>query len=90
MNIPVNISGSVTILLLIALGIFIYPWLLRRRGGALMVGASTIVLTVLFNLFDNPAGLDTATSGVLAVALALLPLITGLLVKYAQDKGLSH
>ena len=35
-------------------------------------------------------GIRNGTSGLLAVILALLPLITGLVVKYSQDKGLSR
>lgn len=87
MDIPASIAGSVTVLLLVVLGLFIYPRLLRRRGGALMIGASTVVLTVLFYLFDNPPGLETGTSGLLALVWALLPLIAGLLVKYSQDRA---
>ena len=90
MDIPASIAGTITVVLLVVLGLFIYPMLLRRRGGALMVGAATVILIVLFYLFDNPTGLETGTSGLLAVILALLPLITGLVVKYSQDKGLSR
>jgi hypothetical protein len=90
MDIPVTLAGTLTILFLVGFGLFLYPWLLSRRGGALMVGAATVVLIVLFYLFDQPSGVDTSTSGVLAIVLGLLPLITALLVKYAQDKGVSH
>jgi len=90
MDIPVTLAGTLTILFLVGFGLFLYPWLLRRRGGALMVGAATVVLIVLFYLFDQPSGADPSASGVLAIVLGLLPLITALLVKYAQDKGVSH
>jgi lipopolysaccharide export LptBFGC system permease protein LptF len=90
MDIPASVAGSLTIVLLVLLGIFLYPWLLRRRGGALVVGVSTIALAVLFYLFDRPSGVASSTSRVLAVVWALLPLISGLLVKYSQDKRLSR
>jgi FtsH-binding integral membrane protein len=90
MDIPASIAGTVTVLLLVALGLFIYPKLLRRRGGALMIAATTIVLAVLFYLFDRPTGLDAATSVLLALVWALLPVGTGILVKHSQDKGLSR
>jgi hypothetical protein len=90
MDIPVNIAGSLTILFLVVFGVFLYPWLLKRRGGALAVGALTVLLMVLFYLFDDPIGVETSTSAVLAIIWALLPLATGLLVRYMQNKGISH
>jgi peptidoglycan/LPS O-acetylase OafA/YrhL len=90
MNVPVIVAGTLTITLLVGFGVFLYPWLLRRRGGALIVGTITGILAVLFYFFDNPNSAEATTSGVLAVVLAVLPLLTGLLVKYTQDKGISH
>ena len=90
MNISVTLAGTLTIAVLVGFGVFLYPWLLRRRGGALIVGAITVVLAVLFYYFDNPNSAESITSGVLAVVLAVLPVLTGLLVKYTKDKGISH
>jgi len=90
MNVPVIVAGTLTITFLVGFGVFLYPWLLRRRGGLLIVGAITVVLAALFYFFDNPNSAESTTSGVLAVVLAVLPLLTGLLVKYTQDKGISH
>jgi len=90
MNVPVIVAGTLTITFLVGFGVFLYPWLLRRRGGPLIVGAITVVLAALFYFFDNPNSAESTTSGVLAVVLAVLPLLTGLLVKYTQDKGISH
>ncbi|HTT11832.1 MAG TPA: hypothetical protein VMG60_13140 [Burkholderiaceae bacterium] len=90
MDIPASIAGSVTIVLLVVLGIFVYPWLLRRRGGALAMAASTVALAVLFYLFDQPSGVQAGTSRVLAAVWALLPVLAGLVVKFAQDKRLSR
>jgi drug/metabolite transporter (DMT)-like permease len=89
-SVPVTLAGTLTILFLVGFGIFLYPWLLRRRGGALIAGALTAVLGVLFYFFDNPNNAEAGASGLLAAILAVLPLLTGLLVKYAQDKGISH
>jgi protein-S-isoprenylcysteine O-methyltransferase Ste14 len=90
MDIPVNLAGSLTILLFVGFGIFLYPWLLKRRGGYLAVGALTVMLVVLFYLFDEPAGVETSTSAILAVVWGVLPLAVGLLVRYTQSKGISH
>jgi hypothetical protein len=90
MDVSVNLAGGMTILFLVGFGIFLYPWLLKRRGGALVVAALTVMLVVLFYLFDDPAGVKTSTSGVLAVVWALLPLAAGLFVSYVQKKGVSH
>lgn len=74
-EVPLEWSGAITILALIALGIFLYPWLLRRRAGVFVVAASTIALAVLFYWFDRRAG--TEPNLVLAVVWALLPAVAG-------------
>jgi hypothetical protein len=89
MDVPVNVSGSLTILFLVVFGVFFYPWMLKRRGGALVVAALTALLAVLFYLFDDPVGAETSTSAALAVVWALLPVITGVIVKRIQTKGVS-
>jgi hypothetical protein len=90
MDISVNLAGSLTILLLVGFGVFLYPWLLKRRGGFLAVGALTVLLVMLFYLFDEPTGVATSTSAILALVWGLLPLAVGLLVRYTQSKGISH
>jgi hypothetical protein len=90
MDISVNLAGSLTILFLVGFGMFLYPWLLKRRGGVLVVAVLTAMLTVLFYLFDDPIGVETSTSGALALVWALLPLAAGLVVKSLQSKGASH
>ena len=87
MDVPVGLSGSLTIFFLVVFGVFFYPWLLKRRGGALVVAALTVMLTVLFYLFDDPAGVETSTSAALALLWALLPLLAGVAVKRLQSKG---
>src|SRR5215475_2265612 len=87
MDVPVNVGGSVTIISLVVLGIFVYPWLLKKRGGALVMAVLTVALAVLYYLFDNRSGVASSTSGVLAIVLALLPAGTALLVWSYQRKS---
>lgn len=77
---PTWISGTVTIVALIGLGIFIYPWLLKQKGGAGAVGAITVVLVFLFYAFDSSREVPIAVSAALAALWALAPLAAGTLV----------
>jgi hypothetical protein len=65
--VPNALAGTATIAALIGLGIFFYPWLLARRGGAVVVVALTAALAALFVYFDHGGG-----RGVLSAAVALL------------------
>jgi len=87
MDVPVNISASVTIFLLVAFGIFIYPWLLKRRLGVWVAAVLTAALALLYYVFDSSNGVETGTSIAVAIILALLPLGTALLVRHFQRKG---
>jgi hypothetical protein len=90
MSIPVGLAGTLTILVLVGCGIFLYPWLFKRRGGFLIVAMLTVLLTVLFYLFDDSLGVETSTSATLAVVWALLPVMTASLVHYFRRRGVSH
>ena len=61
-GIPVAISGAVTIALIVVLGIFVYPLLLRRPGGRVLVTLATAFLVGLFTTFqaatDGASGLS--------------------------------
>lgn len=74
-EVPIEWSGAITIAALIVLGVFVYPWMLRRRGGAVAVAAGTLALAALFYLFDRRAG--TEPNLWLAVVWALLPAVAG-------------
>jgi Ca2+/Na+ antiporter len=89
MDIPVNLGGSLTILFFVGFGIFFYPWVLKRRGGVAVVAALTVLLAVLFYVFDDPRGVETTTSAGLAVLWALFPAVIGVIVKRIQTKGVS-
>jgi hypothetical protein len=84
-GIPVAISGAVTITLIVVPGIFVYPLLLRRPGGRVLVTLATAVLVGLFITFqaatDDASGLSLTVAGLLALA----PLVAGIIVARLQS-----
>lgn len=81
--IPVAVSGAITVALIVVLGIFVYPSLLRRRPGKALVAIATVILTVVFYLFDRGSGLSSNPVAS-AVAIALAPLLAGTIVHQLQ------
>jgi len=77
---PTELAGAVTIVALVGLGIFVYPYLLKRGGGVAMIGATTLVLTFLFYAFDSTRAEPIAPSAALALVWALAPVAVALLV----------
>ncbi len=77
---PNWLAGTVTIVALIGLGIFIYPWLLRLRGGVPAIGAITVILTFVFYVFDRSNSVPIAASALLAALWALAPVAAGVIV----------
>jgi uncharacterized membrane protein len=84
-TIPIALSGAVTVTLIVVLGIFVYPALLRRRSGKGIVAIVTVLLTVLFYVFDRASGLSTNPIAA-AIAIALAPLLAGTIV-YQLQRG---
>jgi multisubunit Na+/H+ antiporter MnhG subunit len=84
---PTWVSGTVTIVALIGLGIFIYPWLLNKKGGAGAVGAITVMLAFLFYAFDSSRDVPIAVSAALAVLWALAPVAAGAIVHRLQRRS---
>jgi hypothetical protein len=84
-DVPTWLAGSVTVAALIGFGIFLYPWLLKRRGGAAAVAAITAVLVVLFFYFDRGRG-AAALSAALAALWAAGPVIAGVIVHRMQRR----
>jgi hypothetical protein len=78
-DVPVAVAGAVTVALIVVLGIFVYPALLRRRLGKAWVAIVTVVLCVVFYLFDRGSALSTHPAAS-AIALALAPLLAGTIV----------
>jgi len=75
---PLAISGSVTIVLLVALGLFAYPALIERgRWGIAAIVAGTVALTALYAVFDRAAA--PAARYALAFLWALAPVIAGVI-----------
>lgn len=80
MDVPLGLAGALTIASLIVFGVFVYPWLLARRGGVWAIAAATGLLAVLFYSFERPGAAAPATTIALATLWAVLPLIAGLIV----------
>jgi hypothetical protein len=87
MNVPVAAGGAITIVLLVGLGIFVYPWLLAQRGGKWIVALATALLAALFYVFDACSGLSGGAAAAVAAGLALGPLAAGVIVWRLQRPG---
>jgi hypothetical protein len=77
-------AGTITIVALVGLGIFVYPWLLARKGGIGAVGAITVLLAFLFYAFDSANNVPIATSATLAILWAVAPVAVGFVVRRLQ------
>jgi len=82
-SIPVALSGAVTVALIVVLGIFVYPALLRREMGKAYVAIATVILMVLFFLFDRGSGLSSNPVAS-AIAIGFAPVIAGTIVHQLQ------
>ena len=81
--IPVALSGAITVALIVVLGIFVYPALLRRRTGKGIVAIVTAALMVVFYVFDRGSGLSSNPVSS-AIAIGLAPLLAGTIVHHLQ------
>lgn len=84
-SIPVAASGAVTVALIVVLGIFVFPALLRRTTGRWAVAIVTLALVTLFYVFDIGSGLSSHPL-LSAVAIGLAPLLAGTIV-YRLQRG---
>jgi hypothetical protein len=87
MNVPVAVGGAITIVLLVGLGIFVYPWLLAQRSGKWVVAGVTVLLAALFYVFDAGSGLSGGAAVAIAAGLALGPLAAGVVVWRLQRRS---
>ncbi|MCS7100951.1 MAG: hypothetical protein NZL99_04550 [Burkholderiaceae bacterium] len=78
MGIGPQLAGALTVVLLIGCGVFLYPWLLARRGGLPWVIALTVLLAVLFYFFDRPRAQPPVISLAFALLWTALPLVAGI------------
>ena len=83
---PNWLAGTVTLGALIGLGIFLYPWLLSRKGGAAVVGVLTVALACLYYAFDRPDAAPPTASALLALLWAVAPVLAGVVVRRLQRK----
>jgi uncharacterized membrane protein YccC len=84
-GVPVAISGAITIALIVVLGVFVFPALLRRPTGRWAVAAVTLALMGLFFVFDSASGLSSYPL-LSAIAIGLAPLLAGTIV-YRLQRG---
>lgn len=87
LDFPNWFAGTATIVALIGLGIFIYPWLLARKGGAGAIGAVTVLLSFLFYVFDRRNDVPIPVSALLALLWAVAPVVTGIIVHRLRRKS---
>ena len=87
--VPLWLAGSVTIVALVGLGIFVYPRWLRTGNGRLLVAASTLGLAVLFYWFDGGRTEATWLRAALALLWAAAPVGAGWVVARIGAPGAS-
>jgi mannose/fructose/N-acetylgalactosamine-specific phosphotransferase system component IIC len=85
LEVPNALAGAVTVVALVGGGIFLYPWLLTRRGGAIAMAAITAALAGLFFYFDRGSG-NAAASAALALLWAAAPAAVGVIVFRLQRR----
>jgi hypothetical protein len=86
-DVPLALSGPVTIALIVVLGIFAYPWLLARPRGHILVAIATLLLAALFMAFEASSEDSTLTGIVLAGLLGLAPVVAGIIVARLQRRA---
>ena len=84
-EVPNWLAGAFTVAALIGCGIFVYPWLLARRGGAVAVIAVTAALTALYYFFDGGSG-NKAVSAAFALLWGAAPAAVGMLIFRLQRR----
>jgi hypothetical protein len=85
--VPLAVSGPVSIALIVVLGIFVYPhWLAQPRRRWLVV-VCTLLLAGLFAFFQVAGERSSALGALGAAAIALAPLVAGLVVARATRKS---
>lgn len=84
-GVPLALSGTVSIALIVVLGIFVFPWLLTRRGGGLAVAGVTALLVGLFVSFQLGSGDGSGPVGTFVAALlGCAPAVVALIVRRLQ------
>jgi hypothetical protein len=84
-SIPVAAAGAITVALIVVLGVFVFPVLLRRTTGRWAVAIATLALVALFFVFDSGSGLSSHPL-LSAIVIGLAPLLAGAIV-YRLQRG---
>ncbi len=87
LDLNAKIAGVVTIVLLVVLGIFIYPRLLKRPSGLAIVIAVTLLLALGYFLFDSGRGTAIWLAALLSLLLSGAPAIAGVVVHRLGNKA---
>jgi len=82
-----KIAGVITIVLLIVLGIFIYPRLLKKPSGLPVVIAVTVLLALGLFIFDSGRGTTIWPAALLSLLWAGAPAIAGVIVHRLGGKA---
>ncbi len=80
-------AGAVTIVLLVVLGIFVYPHLLKKPSGMPVVLAMTLLLALGYFLFDLTRGAAIWPAALLSLLWAGAPAIAGVVVHRLGEKA---
>lgn len=87
-EIPPFVSGPITIAAIVILGTLVFPWLLRRRGGRVLMWLATVFVSAAFAAFQGAtpgaSDLSVAIAALIGVAPALVALIVARLQRTAQ------
>ncbi len=78
--IPLELSGVITVVALVALGIFVYPWMLGKRWGKVAIAFITLTLAALYLYFDRGRASLVVSAG-LGALWALAPVIAAWLAR---------
>jgi hypothetical protein len=78
LQMPLALTGALTVVAVVGLGLFVYPEWLRSSAGRLGVVLATPALSVCFYWFDGGRTTDATLRGVVSLLLALIPLAAGL------------
>jgi len=84
MALPAAVAGAVSIALIVVLGIFVFPALLRGRGGWLACIGLSLAVAALFTWFQAQQA-DASPGTLLAAAVCgAIPLAVALVVRRLQ------
>ena len=78
--ISTQLAGTITLFFVLSLGVFVYPWLLRKRWGIGWIALISTALAGLYFFFDQGRS-SVAVAASFAALWALAPVIIGLIIR---------